>query len=330
MFAASTLVVAGAQSAGAAPASKAPHLKGQTITMVLQGGYAPDEMIFRRTSQLLQQWGANVKVITAGSTQIEMGALTTGQAQVVEASPQAGLAALDAGLSIQAFAVTGPKDDDIFASAASIKKPSQLKGQKVSVFSMDGLNGVETQMVANAGHIPVTAMNIVSGSGQTVRLVQLENGSASASPITVAFYDEFLKPKGLNLLYNYMTQQPKLVAHVLWAKPQWLKSHAKMALAVDEAVLASYRWFDARGAEKAYTSELLKLVTGTTVGYAHTIFNAFRQYHFYPPNYVITDKTMGYNQTLLHTAKQLTKVVPTSKWVVTKYDAEALKALGRK
>lgn len=304
-------------------------LKGQSLSMSLQGGYAPDEMIFAHTVTLLRSWGASVKAIDAGSTQIELGALTAGQTDIAEASPQAGLAAIDSGLQLQALAITGPKDADVFASAPSVASPGQLNGKKVSVFATDGLNGIETQIVTDSGHIPLSSVHVLQGAGQSVRLVQLQNGSVQGTPIEVDVYDLYLKPKGFHLLYNYMTQQPNLVAHLLWAKPQWISSHPQLALAVDEAVLLSYRWFDAPGSEGAFTGDLKHLVSGTSTQDADVIYSAFRQYKFYPPNYVMTNATMAYNQQLLFKFKQITSTKPVSSWVAPKYDAEALAILGK-
>lgn len=305
-----------------------PNLNGKTIKFIYNGtaSLATEELL--HAEGILKGWGADVQMTYGGSAQVVFGAMQTDQADVLEFSPQGALAGIDNGLDLKAFALDGPRMDYAFISKPSIKTIKDLKGAKVGLLDTVGLNGIQVSLVLKAGGLKDGDVTVIPTGGQGARVAALLSGRIDATMVGFANYLK-LKEQGYNLLYSYTKEQPKLVDGVLWAKSGWLTSHKTEAVAINQAMLESFRWFNDPKNKDAWVSEATTNIKGLDNSTAVAMYDVYKSNDMYPVNAILDLDALSFNQDEYVQYKSLEKSLPVKQWADDTYAKQALDKEGK-
>ena len=305
-----------------------PNLSGKTINIIYNGTPSIATVVEAHAEQLLRNWGATVNVNYGGDAKVVYGAMVTGQADVMEFSPQGGITAINNGIPVKAFAVTGPRMDYAFISKPSIKTLKDLKGAKIGVLDTVGLNGVQESLVLKSAGLTDKDVTTIAAGGQGNRVAALLSGRVDATMVGFINYLT-LQKQGYNLLYSYTKEQPKLIDGVFWAKPTWLKAHNTEAVAINQALLESARFFNDTKNRQTFIDEAVALVKGTDPDAAGQMYDIYKQNDFFQPNYVVSTDVMQFNEDLYFQYKSIDKEVPVKDAVDTTASQDALNKEGK-
>ena len=272
---------------------------------------------------LLRSWGADVQMTYGGSAQVVFGAMQTDQADVLEFSPQGALAGIDNGLDLKAFALDSPRMDYAFISKPSIKTIQELKGAKVGLLDAVGLNGIQVSLVLKAGGLKDGDVTEIPTGGQGSRVAALLSGRIDATMVGFANYLT-LQKQGYNLLYSYTKEQPKLIDGVLWAKSGWLSSHKTEAVAINQAMIESFRWFNDSKNKDAWVKTATDTVKGSDPAATTQMYDTYKTNDMYPPNAILNLDSLSFNQDQYVQYKSLGKSLPVKQWADDSYAKQAL------
>jgi ABC-type nitrate/sulfonate/bicarbonate transport system substrate-binding protein len=277
---------------------------------------------------LLKSWGAKVKWDWTSSEQIADSAISSGQAQVVLGSVGYYVPQVQSGLNIEAFGLHQPRNDYAFVTGRSITSISQLRGQSVGVLTGGGgdLSYVFAVQALQAGGLTASDVHIIKTGGQTARIAALASGLIQASIVGHESLYE-LKSQGVHNLFDITAKDPLLYSDAMWASPSWLKSNPKMAVAIDLAVLDTYKWFESKADAHAAITEGVADSQGATVSTTTQLYTALRSFDVYSPGSVLTAASLAYQEHFYESAGAWTKpYLPVTGWATTIYDAAALQA----
>jgi len=307
-----------------------PNLTGKSIKVIYTGDLAASEMVLAHAEGLLRQWGAKVDTVQAGSTTIALGAVATGQVDVAEVSPLSGLLAAQNGLNVKAFSVSIPKTDDVFVSRPEVKTLNQLKGARIGILSFAALSGAEAGIALGSAKpaLQYSDASVVSAGATSVRVAALLANRLDATAMSLDTYTMTLKSQGYNLLFNYATQMPNFIHSLLWATPSWLTGHSAEALAFNEALLQSFRWFDNPKNKNAFVQLTTSLVPDTNAADNAAIYDTYQKLNFFPPNVILSNLNATVLQTVFLQYGLIPAAYPLSQWIDTTFAKQALSALG--
>jgi ABC-type nitrate/sulfonate/bicarbonate transport system substrate-binding protein len=320
---ASSSLASGARSSSSTAAAANPNLKGQSVSVITTEG-ALDTVVMYHAEDLLRSWGADVKVTEAGSTSVAVAGAVSGQADIADISPLAGYSAVVNGLDMKVFAVAAPRTDDVFVANSSIATMKDMKGKKVGVLSLNSVNGIETGVALAQGGLKIPDVSVVLAGGQSVRVGALIAGRIDGGPISLDNFRDALQSHGFHILYNYMSQSPRLIHDVLWASPKWISGHQQMAVAYNRALLQSFRWASNPANKPAFVKLATSKLAGVDANQAGSAYDDYLKYHFYPVNDILTNATMSGNESNFSLYNLIPKALPVSDWVDSSYAKKAL------
>lgn len=276
---------------------------------------------------LLKQWGANANFVWASSQQIAASEIQKGAAQVTMGTIPNQLPAVESGLNLVAFGLDEPRVDYAFVTTSGITSISQLKGKSVGVLTggADDISYVLAVQALQAGGLTASDVHIIKTGGQTARIAALASGLVQASVVGhLALYK--LQSQNVHNLYDYSTKDPTFLNDLLWASPSWLKANPKMAVAIDLAMLDTYKWFADPANASAAVTEGVQNSPGASAADATYLYNLLRQDDVLTPGAIITDSGLTAQQNFYVSQGTLTSSAPVTNWSTTIYDAAALKA----
>lgn len=305
-----------------------PNLSGLSVR-VIATEVGMDQMPLFYAEDLLRRWGATVTHTEAGSTTIAVAGASTGQADVVQVSPLAGLSGVVNGLGLKAFAMSAVRTDDVFVSKPAITSLQQVKGTAVGVLSVNSVNGVELGLALGRGGLKISDVSVIAAGGQSVRVGAFLSGRLDAGPISLDNYKSTLRQAGFRVLYNYMTQSPGLTKGLLWAKPDWLDTNKKLALAFNEAILLSFRWMNDPKNKNAFVQLATSKMKGLEPAVAAEAFDDYKRYGAFPPNAIMTKINLAGNMSSFVQYNLVPKTLPVDQWADTSFAKQALAAVGK-
>jgi ABC-type nitrate/sulfonate/bicarbonate transport system substrate-binding protein len=305
-----------------------PNLSGKTIKFIYNGTASLSTVELLHAMEILRSWGADAQITYGGSAQVVFGAMQTDQADVLEFSPQGALAGIDNGLDLKAFALDGPRMDYAFISKPSIKTIKELKGAKVGLLDTVGLNGIQVSMVLKAGGLQAGDVTLIPTGGQGARVAALLSGRIDATMVGYANWLT-LQPQGYNLLYSYVKEQPKMMDGVLWAKSGWLTSHKTEAIAINQAMLESFRWFNDPKNKAAWIKLATDNIKGADPAATATMYDTYKSNDQYPVNAILDLNALSFNQDQYVLYKSLDKTLPVKQWADDSYAVQALAKEGK-
>ena len=305
-----------------------PNLSGKTIKFIYNGTASLSTVELLHAQEILKGWGADTQMTYGGSAQVVFGAMQTDQADVLEFSPQGALAGIDNGLDLKAFALDGPRMDYAFIAKPSIKTIKDLKGAKVGLLDTVGLNGIQVSMVLKAGGLNAGDVTVIPTGGQSARVAALLSGRIDATMVGFANYLT-LQKQGYNLLYSYTKEQPKMLDGVLWAKSGWLTSHKTEAVAINQAMIESFRWFNDPKNKAAWVKTATDNIKGADPAAITEMYDTYKSNDMYPANAILNLDQLSFNQDQYVAYKSLEKSLPVKQWADDTYAKQALDKEGK-
>lgn len=304
-----------------------PNIKGKTVRIVINGDLELSKIVLAHAEGILQGWGANIQTNYGGTSQVVMGAMVSGQADVLEFSAQGTLSAINNGVVLKAFALPQPRQDYALIGRPNIRTLSDLKGAKIGVLDTVGLNGIQAKFALQAAGLTTNDVHIIQVGGQGARVAALIAGRIDAT--MVGFMNVLtLQPQGYNLLYSYTKERPDLFDDLFWASPDWLKNNADVAQAFNQALLEAFRWFDNSANKQAFVNETAAAVKGTDLGVTAQMYDVYIQNNMYPANGIMTLDALTSNQQAYVDSGGLPKALPVSQWADVSFAQKALAAEG--
>lgn len=310
-----------------AQAFQPPVLSGKKIRFIVDGDVTLSKIVVVHAYNLMKQWGADVSIVYAGSGDVALAGVITGQSDVAESAIDF-INAVNSGAKLKAFGLAQPRTDYAFISRPAIKTLADLKGARIGVSDLTGLGLLQVNYVLQAAGLVLSDVTVSAVGGQSTRGAALAAGRVDASALGFSNYLE-LKSSGYNLLYNYTTQQTGLWDDVLFATPDWLSKNPDLAVAVNEALLESYRWFDDPANKPAFIQEATTLMKGMDASIASQGYDTFTQNAMYPPNAILTDDGLNFNITAFVNTKGIPAALPLPQISDTSFAAQALQAAGQ-
>jgi ABC-type nitrate/sulfonate/bicarbonate transport system substrate-binding protein len=313
----------------AAPSAAVPNLTGKSFSVVSTEPGTNTVVLFKAVDYL-RQWGANVEVKHVSAPANVIAAVGAGQVDIGDAPPLVGLQAQQAGLDIKAFAMSQDRTDDVFVGKRSITSLAGLRGANIGVLTTRGLNGIQVAQVLSLARLTASDVNVIFVGGQTVRVAALIAGRVDAGPISFDNYRAALQPAGFNSLYNYASQMPNLLRSFLWAKPSWIAANQDVALAVNEALVRSFRWVSNTKNRAAFIQYATSKLNGVNAADVGATYDDWIKYKIFHPNAGITEPAVRLNQDLFLQHNLIERrPAAVSDWVDVGFSQRALDKLGR-
>jgi len=247
---AGALSLSGATLAGASPDHPAkagatltfkhgkPTLKGVTIAVINAAGSAHiGDTNVHDWVKIMASWGANISQTNASHNAGEL-AVEGGKATVsVGPLPTE----LDAGLM-----VFGPNQihlTDYLYGKKTIKGLKGLKGKTIAYCCTASPDGIMLHAILKKAHLQRSTLHLLSTGASTASMDALIAGK-----VTAAFFAAATLPATAVGKFKKITDATELVPEYadsfMAARPSWLKTHQKEAVAIDLAWLASAKIFN--------------------------------------------------------------------------------------
>jgi ABC-type nitrate/sulfonate/bicarbonate transport system substrate-binding protein len=305
-----------------------PNLKGQNFHVFFGSSVNTSKIPILHAIGMLAKWGASTKIDYVDSNQIAIGALLQGQADAEVDGIDGGVTAFQAGQGIQAFALSQPSLDYGFICKKSITSVSDLTpGLTIGVVDTTGINPLNALMVAKRAGLSASQVKLIIVGGQSSRAGALIGGRIDCTILGTSNLLA-LEAQGYHTIYSFIKNAPGLWGDIVYSTPKWLASHKTMALALNEALLLSYRWVDNPKNKNAYIQETLADVPGTEQAEVSQLYRIYTANHLVPPNSILTTAGLTYNQAKFHDFNLQPELVASSQLGNVTYAKLALKKVG--
>lgn len=243
MAAAGVLVLPGAASGKTATViafkNGKPTLKGITMNVINSAGSAHvADTNVHDWVEIMNSWGANVTQTNASKNVGEL-AVEGGKATVsVGPLPTQ----LDAGL--KTFGPNQVHLTDALFVKKSIKSLGDLKGKTLAYCCTASPDGVMLHAILQKAHLKRSTLHLVATGASTASLDALIAGKVTAAFAAAATADATVAKTQDHELAAATTLLPEYADSFMASTPAWLKSHHKVAVAIDLAWLASAKLFN--------------------------------------------------------------------------------------
>ncbi|MCU1492848.1 MAG: transporter substrate-binding protein [Acidimicrobiaceae bacterium] len=303
-----------------------PHLGGLNMSVIMDGTASASNEIEMHAINLLSKWGAKVSVHWAPSTSIEYADMLHG-GTIMEGGLSVGLAAYNDGIPMEAIALPQPRQDFVLIARPNITSLSDLKGHSIGILDMVGENGVDTLIALKAAALKPSQVSIVDVGGQSTRLAALVSGRIDVTMLSHSA-EIALQGQGYHVLYDYMKQDPNLYDGIWWANPSWAKSHEQAAVALNEADLLSFVWFNNKSNTAAAVKETASFDSGISASQTTQLYNELRTLDAYPNGSLLTPSGLKQQEIQYAQVGAITATPVVSNWSALSYGKKALAALG--
>ena len=150
---------------------------------------------------LFRKYGLNIEpVLFRGGAESTL-ALTNGEIQFDVVAPQPHIAANLSGADIVIIGTYFNKHTYSIVAGPPIKSPQELRGKKIGVLSLVGLNQIVVATALKHWGIDEKSVTLLRAGGSRDRLTALQNGLIDATVLTGAFIDR-AKATGMNVLLD--------------------------------------------------------------------------------------------------------------------------------
>ena len=150
---------------------------------------------------LFRKYGLNLEpILFRGGAESSL-ALTSGEIQFDVVAPQPHIAADLSGADILIIGTYFNKHTYSLVARAGIRAPQELRGKKIGVLSVIGLNQIVVTTALRYWGIDEKSVTLVRAGGSRDRLTALQNGLLDATVLTGAFVDR-AKAAGLSVLLD--------------------------------------------------------------------------------------------------------------------------------
>jgi NitT/TauT family transport system substrate-binding protein len=150
---------------------------------------------------LFKKYGLNLEPILFRGGAESTHALTGGEIQFDVVAPQPHIAANLSGADIIIIGTYFNKHTYSFVARAGIRSPQDLRGKKVGVLSVVGLNQIVVATALRHWGVDEKSVTLVRAGGSRDRLAALQNGLVDATVLTGAFVDR-AKAAGMQVMLD--------------------------------------------------------------------------------------------------------------------------------
>ncbi|MCU1489471.1 MAG: transporter substrate-binding protein [Acidimicrobiaceae bacterium] len=303
-----------------------PKLKGTDMSFIMDGTATTSNEIEIHAINLLAKWGAKVSIHWAPSTSIEYADMLHG-GTIMEGGLSVGLAAYNSGIPVEAIALPEPRQDYVLLGRPNISSLADLKGKTLGILDMVGENGVDALIALKAAGLKQSQVNILNVGGQSTRLAALVAGRIDATMLSHA--SEFaLAGQGFHVLYDYMTQNKDLYDGLWFARSTWAKSHQTAAVALNEADLLSFVYFNNKANNAGLVKETASYDSGINTSQTASLFNQLRSIGAYPDGSILSASPLKLQEIYYNKVGALTAQPAVAGWSDLSYGKKALADLG--
>ncbi len=150
---------------------------------------------------LFKKYGLNLEPILFRGGAESTHALTGGEIQFDVVAPQPHIAANLSGADIIIIGTYFNKHTYSFVTRPGIRSPQELRGKKVGVLSVVGLNQIVVATALRHWGVDEKSVTLVRSGGSRDRFAALQNGLVDATVLTGAFVDR-AKAAGMHVLLD--------------------------------------------------------------------------------------------------------------------------------
>lgn len=150
---------------------------------------------------LFQKYGLALEPILFRGGAESTHALTAGEIQFDVVAPQPHIAATMSGADIIILGTYFNRHTYSFVAHQSIRSPRELRGKKIGVLSVVGLNQIVVATALRHWGIDEKSVTLIRSGGSRDRFTAIQNGLIDATVLTGAFVDR-AKAAGMNVLLD--------------------------------------------------------------------------------------------------------------------------------
>lgn len=310
---------------GAGASRKASPIAGQRFTLMIQSSPTPNKVLQGHAIQILKNQGVNAEIKwNATSSNVAIAQLQSGDVDAFSNAVAGGLGAAIAGIQLVDFALVNPREDYVFITRPDLTSLSQLKGKKIGVLDTTSINYPQALIVLKRANLDAGDVNITIAGGQSSRLAALVAGRIDGTMLSHAAAIQ-LVPQGYHVLYDFTKQSSSMYDDNLFAMKSWLATHKQLAVAVNKAILQTYKWFNNPKNEDAVVAEAVALAPGSDAAATKQLFAILRDLHWAVEKATLNIPTLKYEAALFRQVGAVTGTIPVGQWANVAY-ANAAKA----
>lgn len=310
-------------SAGSSATNAGGALAGQKFSLVIDSTATVSKVVEQHAVDLLKAQGVDTSIkYDAASPQVAIAQLQRGDVDAYSEAVTGGLAAIDAGVKLEDFALAQPRQDYVFITKKDITSLSQLKGKSIGISSITGVNSAQALIVAKQAGLTKNDVHLVVDGGQSTRAASLLAGRVDATMLGHQFAAK-AEAQGFHVLFDFTKQEADLYDDNVFATSSWLTSHQALAVAFNKALLDSFTWFNNPANADAVVTEALAIEPDASKTDTAQLFTVLRQADAYPNGSILDPSSLDTQQQLYQASGALEKTVPVSQWVDDTYAKQA-------
>jgi ABC-type nitrate/sulfonate/bicarbonate transport system substrate-binding protein len=314
----------GSKAGGGTGTTGSNGLSGQRFTLMLQSTPNVSKVVEVHAVNLLSTQGVKTSIKWNASTpNVAISQLTSGNLDAYSEAVTGGVGAIAAGVPLVDFALAQPRQDYVLLGRPGITSLSQLKGKKIGVQDTTGVNFAQARLALKAAGLNPNDVSIIAVGGQSTRLPALVAGRVDATMLSHTAQLK-LGPQGYTTLYDYTKQASQLYDDNIFSTSSWVKSHHALAVALNKALLESYKWFDNAANDAAIVGEAMKIDPTQDKTQTKKFFDELRAADAYPASTILSPSLLTQQESLYKDAGAIQGTVPVAQWVDDSAAKEAL------
>jgi len=313
--------VAGAHS------KKTSTLKGQRFYLMIQSSPTTSKIIQGHMINILKNQGVDAQIKwNATSSNVAIAQLQSGDVDGFSNAVAGGLGAALAGIPLVDFALVNPREDYVFITRPDVTSLSQLKGKSIGVLDTTSINYPQELIVLKKAGMDAGDVKTVIAGGQSSRLAALVSGRLDGTMLSHAAAIQ-LVPQGYHVLYDFTKQSASMYDDNIFAMKSWLASHKELAIAVNKAILQTFKWFNNPKNEDAVVQEAMALAPGSDAATTKQLFDILRGLHWAVEKATLNIPTLKFEQALFTQVGAVKGTLAVGNWANVAYANAAKKAL---
>jgi len=322
----SAVLLTAAGGAGA-NAKKTSALSGQRFILMIQSSPTPNKIIQGHMINILKNQGVDAQIKwNATSSNVAIAQLQGGDVDGFSNAVAGGLGAAIAGIPLVDFALVNPREDYVFITRPDVTSLAQLKGKSIGVLDTTSINYPQELIVLKKAGMDAGDVKTVIAGGQSSRLAALVSGRLDGTMLSHAAAIQ-LVPQGYHVLYDFTKQSAAMYDDNIFAMKSWLVSHKELAVAINKAILQTFKWFNNPKNEDAVVSEAVALAPGSDAAATKQLFAQLRTLHWAVEKATLNIPTLKYEAALFNQVGAVKGSIPVGQWANVAYANAAKKAL---
>lgn len=310
-----------------AHSQKKSALSGQRFILMIQSSPTTSKIIQGHMIDILKAQGVDAQIKwNATSSNVAIAQLQSGDVDGFSNAVAGGLGAAIAGIPLVDFALVNPREDYVFITRSDVTSLSQLKGKSIGVLDTTSINYPQELIVLKKAGLDAGDVKTVIAGGQSSRLAALVAGRLDGTMLSHAAAIQ-LVPQGYHVLYDFTKQSASMYDDNIFAMKSWLATHKELAVAINKAILQTFKWFNNPKNESAVVQEALALAQGSDEATTKQLFDTLRGLHWAVEKATLNLPTLKFEAALFNQVGAVKGSLPIGQWANVAYANAAKKAL---